>query len=165
MTWEILIKIGHIVGTVLGVGGATFAEIFHYQATKGGGFDQSYAAPLRITYSILRWGMILLVVSGFGYLLLLRFEGHAQYIYGPRVLSKLTITGIILLNAILLQTKKNNFTWGSTISIVSWYAALIIGSWRGLPANFWGIMGIYIAMIILVAQLKRIFTKTPEAKL
>lgn len=157
MPWDVIIKIGHIVGTVLGVGGATFAEIFHYQVAKSGEFNPTVGRFLQTTYMVLRLGLVLLVLSGFGYLIMLRLDGHAQYILGPRVLSKLLITFVILINAILLQTKKISLVWGSAISFVSWYAALVIGSWRGLPLSFWGIVTLYIATIAVFGTVKLFF--------
>ena len=150
-----MIKLGHIVGTVLGVGGATFAELFYYQATKSGGFDPAAGKYLAITYKVLRIGLILLVLSGFGYLLLLRLEGSAQYIYSPRVWAKLVFTAAILVNAILMQTKKIPMSLGTSVSLVSWYAALTVGAWRGLPASFWQIMLVYAALIIFVTLIKK----------
>lgn len=149
MTWDIVVKIGHIVGTVLGVGGATMAEVFYTRAIRDGKIDESEGALLRGVYTVIRVGLIVLVVSGFGYLLLLRLEGHAQYIYSPRVWAKLTLTAILLFNAILLQTRKMPVWLGAGISLTSWYAALVIGAWR-MQAGFWTIMGVYAAAILIV---------------
>ena len=159
MSWEILVKIGHIVGTVLGVGGATFAEIFYHQATKGGTFDPAAGKYLGLTYRVLRLGMILLVLSGFGYLLLLRFSGQTQHIYSERLWAKLVITLVILINAVLLQTKKIPMLYGSAVSLVSWYAALVLGAWRGLGASFYEIILWYAAAIALVAGVKKLFSR------
>lgn len=164
MSWDIFVKIGHIVGTVLGVGGATMAEVLYTRAMRDGKVDESEGALLRVTYTVLRIGMLLLVVSGFGYLLLLRFEGHAQYIYSPRLWAKLVITAIILLNAILLQVRKMPLWLGAGISLSSWYAALVIGSWRGLPAGFGGIMLWYAAAIAVVTYILHLIHKKGGTK-
>ena len=164
MTWDILVKIGHIVGTVLGVGGATMAEVFYTKLARGGKMDETAGMLMKLTYTMLRLGMLLLVLSGFGDLLMLRFEGHTQYILGPRVLAKLVITAIILLNAILLQVRKMPMWLGAGISFTSWYAALIIGSWRGLPAGFWGIMFWYAVAAAVVTFVLHLIHKREGAK-
>ena len=164
MTWEIFMRIAHIIGTVLGVGGATFAEIFYERANRDGMIDPAAGGYLKITYTVLRLGMILLVLSGFGFLLLLRLEGRAQYIYSDRLWAKLVITLVILLNALLLQTRKVPLWLGSTISLTSWYAALVLGIWRGLPAGFWAIMAGYVLAIGVVALALGIIRKMRGGK-
>ncbi len=152
MDWDTLIMLGHIVGTVLGVGGATFAEIFHSKVTRDG-YNETAGGFLHITYMIMRIGLILLVISGFGFLLLARFEGQTQYIYSARVWAKLMITLIILVNTALLHIRKMPTWLGSAISITSWYAALIIGAWR-IRAGFWTLILAYLIVIIVVAAYK-----------
>ncbi len=161
MPWETIVKIGHIIGTVLGVGGATFAEIFHFKLQKRLLPDPGVQNFLRATYTVLRLGLVILVISGFGYLLLLRFEGQAQYIYSPRVWAKLLITAIILANAILMQLRIIPMWLGTSVSLTSWYAALIIGSWR-MHANFAEIFAVYIAAVFIVALIKSLIHKLAQ---
>ncbi|MDP3993575.1 MAG: hypothetical protein U1C57_00365 [Candidatus Doudnabacteria bacterium] len=154
MTWEIFVTISHIVGTVLGVGGATFAEIFYLKGDKNGS----------VAYTVMRVGMIILLLSGFGYLLLLRFSGQEQYIYSPRLWAKLTITLIILINALLLQVHRLPIAVGSAVSLTSWYAALILGTWRGLHAGYLEIIAWYAVAILAVAFLEHLIRKSLDAK-
>lgn len=164
MTWQTLVTLGHIIGTVLGVGGATFAEIFSRKAFKKNPPDPIALDYLRTTYTIMRVGLIILVVSGFGFLLLARFEGQAQHIYGPRVWAKMTITLVILLNALMMQGKKIPLGLGSSISLTSWYAALIIGAWR-MKAGYMSLMLYYILAIILVTIVKELILKPKTDKI
>ncbi len=163
MNWESFLTIGHIVGTVLGVGGATFAEIFHVQANRDGVVDESEKSFLRTTYTVMRLGLIILVLSGFGYLLLLRFSGETQYIYSPRLWAKMIITLIILVNAVLLHLHRIPLWLGSAVSLTSWYAALVIGAWR-MRASFAVIMGVYIAAIFIVALIQEHIRKSLQTK-
>jgi len=149
----LIIRIGHVVGTVLGVGGATMAEIFYLKAMRDDGkIDEKEGGFLKVVYSVLRWGMVLLVLSGFGFLILYRIQGVEERLYNPRLWAKLVLTLIIVINALLLQTRKISFPWGSAISLTSWYAALVLGLWRGLEAGFWEIM-LWIAGITVVVYL------------
>lgn len=154
MNWHTLVTIGHIVGTVLGVGGATFAEIFHLKLANRKVSDETASDLVRTTYTLMRLGLVLLVISGFGYLLLLRFGGQAQYIYSPRVWVKIIITLVILVNALLLQIRKMPLWLGSAISITSWYAALVIGAWR-VHAGFWTLIAAYALAVLLIALVKK----------
>lgn len=115
-----------------------------------------------MTYQILRVGMVLLVISGFGYLLLARLTGKAPYLYEPRLWAKLTLTVVIVLNALLLQVRKIPLFLGAAISLVSWYAALILGIWRKLELSYLAIMGSYILIVFIVAAVLR--TTSPRAQ-
>lgn len=157
MDWRTFITIGHIIGTVLGVGGATFAEVFHRRALRDGRIDDSEGSFLGLTYGMLRLGTILLVLSGFAYFLLLRFGGRGAILYEPRLWAKLIVTVVILVNALLMATRKLPVWVGGSISIVSWYAALILGVWRGLELSLVAIMAWYVGLVALVAIIFRVW--------
>lgn len=149
MDIALIIRITHVVGTVLGVGGATLAEIFFLKSMRDDGkIDEKEGSFLKVVYTVLRIGMILLLLSGFAFLILYRIEGYEERLYNPRLWAKLALTLIIVINALLLQTRKINFAWGSAVSLTSWYAALVLGLWRGLEAGFWEIM-IWLAVITI----------------
>ncbi|MEK7146994.1 MAG: hypothetical protein AAB772_01925 [Patescibacteria group bacterium] len=147
---QILLTAGHIIGTVLGVGGATFAEIFYLKSSRDGVIDPTESGFLKTTYFIMRTGMIFLLISGFGYLIWYRFTGQEALMYNPRFWAKLTIILIILANAILLQAKKISLNIGSAISLTSWYGALILGSWRTLETGYLQILIFYITAVFAV---------------
>ncbi|MBI3956532.1 MAG: hypothetical protein HY340_00895 [Candidatus Kerfeldbacteria bacterium] len=150
MTWNDFLTITHIIGTALGVGGATFAEIFYQKAIADGTVDPTEGAFLRTTYRILRIGMILLVLSGFGYFLLFRLEDHGSRLYSEKIWAKLTIVALILVNAILLELRKIPYWLGSSISITSWYAALILGTWGRRGLSYFLVIALYVAALIVV---------------
>lgn len=157
MDWAALLKMGHVIGTVLGAGSATLAEVFSMQLAKRAAVtpketpNETVRTLLNATYVTLRIGTIVLVVSGFGYLLRLRLMDNAQYLYSPRLWFKLALTLVIVLNAIYLHKHKIPFWLGSAISFTSWYAALILGAWRGLEASFITISLWYLVALGVVA--------------
>ncbi|MBI2463278.1 MAG: hypothetical protein HYV65_03550 [Candidatus Spechtbacteria bacterium] len=152
MDWYAILVVGHIIGVVLGVGGETFAEIFHLRAMRDGQIDAVEGDFLKTTYRILRAGLLLLVLSGFGFLLYYRLTGQSELIYQAHFLAKLTIVGILLANAVMMQARKMPLWLGSAISLTSWYGALIIGAWgSGIGTSYFTIMGMYIIAIGAVA--------------
>lgn len=137
MDWRTIFILLHIFGTILGVGGVTFALVFSYQAQADKKIDASEGAFLRITYTMLRTGLVLLVFSGFGLLVVARLTGGAEHLYSVRLWLKLFITTALFFNT-LLHTKHLLPEWlGNSISITGWYAAFIIGAWRGYHWSFW----------------------------
>lgn len=151
MTWQTLLTILHVVGTALGVGGATFAEIFYVKAMRDGVIDPRESEFLQITYRVLRIGMVLLVLSGFGFLLLYRITDQTELLYNPKLWAKLTIILILLFSVIAWHAKKIPFWLGSAGSLTSWYAALVLGIWRTLEASYGGIIITYFAVTVLIA--------------
>ena len=59
-----LLVLMHIIGTVLGVGAATFAEIFYTRFNSDNIITDDERSTLAVTYTIMRTGLFLLVVSG-----------------------------------------------------------------------------------------------------
>src|SRR3989344_5664301 len=61
MPWDIIIRISHVIGTVLGVGGATMSQIFIFKALSDGKVSKTEDQWLKITYTVLRIGLVILV--------------------------------------------------------------------------------------------------------
>jgi hypothetical protein len=141
--------LAHVVGTVLGVGGATFAEVNLIRALKDGEITPEEGYLMRGVYAILRLGFFLLIVSGFGFLLYYRLHGMEEFLYSEKLWAKLTVIGVLSVNAILLQTHKIPLLWGSAISFVSWYMALALGVMRGVDYSYGMILIVYGILIIL----------------
>lgn len=139
----------HILGAVLGTGGATFAEIFSIKALRDGVVEPIEADYLKTVYVIIRIGLILTILSGFGFLFLYRVGGHSEFIYNVKLWAKLTVIIILTLNAILLQAHKMPFWLGGPISFVSWYTALFLGIFRKIDAGYFTIMLWYVVALIV----------------
>ena len=163
--WSLVFRISHIVGTALGVGGATFLEIFSIYFGRDGKVDIFEHEVLRICISVLRWGLIILAFSGFGLLVMsrLRMLGPESY-YAPRFLAKMAIILILLLVAFLMNMRLINFKLGSAISTTSWYAALVLGLWRGIKVNLLVVMLVYVVCIAVVYFTLEFFRKITVKK-
>ncbi|MCR4285304.1 MAG: hypothetical protein NUW00_00245 [Candidatus Kaiserbacteria bacterium] len=163
MSIEFTIVILHIIGTILGVGGATMIELHIAQALKDKLFSKDESTFLGIDYRMVRIGLIICVLSGFAFLLLDKFEGKTQYLYSGKLWAKLFIVMFIAGNTLLLQAHAINLYWGSAISFVSWWLAAIVGMFMsnrvqfdffgtgGSLTTFFSIMLAYIACVILGA--------------
>ena len=151
MDLYLLLVTAHIFGAILGVGGITFAEIFYFKSARDNVIDETESSFLKTTYFVVRMGTILLVLSGFGFLAYYRFIGNEELLYNPQLWAKLTIVIIIALNAALLQAKTIPAWLGSPVSLVSWYATMLLGIFRNVEMSYFQAMIIYIAMIVFVA--------------
>lgn len=127
MDLYLFLIIAHLIGTILGVGGATFIEIFLVKSLKDGQVDPTEGSFLKTTYTVVRIGLVLAILSGFGFLLYYQLNGQTFKLYNPLLWAKLTMVLIIALNAVLLQAHKISLYWGSALSFVTWYSAAIVG--------------------------------------
>lgn len=140
MEIEQVLIFAHIIGTIIGVGGATMIEAHIGQALRDKLVSADEKAILGIDYRTVRIGLIIVLVSGFGFMLLDKFEGNTKYLYSPRLWAKLTMVLLIAANVLLLQAHKINIYWGSAVSFVSWWMAAFIGMFitHGLKFDFFG---------------------------
>lgn len=161
MTWQELLTISHIIGTVLGVGGSTFADLIYRQANRDDLIDPTEAGYLRLSYRVLRIGLFLLIFSGFGFFLLLRLNDHTFVLYLPNLWMKLALTVVLLVNAVLMQVRRMPMWLGAAISLVAWYSALMLGVWRTLDLTF---PQLVLAYVIIVGIVAAVFRRTDQPK-
>lgn len=141
---------------MLGTGGATLAEFQLRQAARDGKVNPSEGAMLSLTYWLIRIGLIMIVFSGFGFFLYLRLQPHLSFVlYEPRMWAKLTLTGMLVINAFLLQTRRIPVWIGAALSLTGWYGALVLGSWRSLDAGFLMIMSVFTVVALAAMWLMR----------
>lgn len=161
-----MLIITHLIGAVLGVGGATFAEIFYLKAKKDGVIEPLEIDHLRTIYFVLRIGLFISAITGFGFLLFYRLIGApAEVFFNPKLWAKLSILIVLILNAFLIQIRKIPMWLGASVSLTSWYSALILGSWRTLDASFVSIIIFYIIAVFVIAgilELIKKFLKIPK---
>ena len=166
MEYSILVIV-HIIGTAIGAGGATYSDFLFYKVIKDGKIDRDEYDLLKMSSFLVWSGYLILIASGLGFLLHPDFLGIADKLY-----AKLVIVTIILVNAVIMHRKifpclkvhvrhrrkltKQPFgasigvtLTAGTVSIVSWYAALIIGGWRGLAATPSEILVVYLGILLV----------------
>ncbi len=166
MDTYLFLTIVHIIGTVLGVGGATFVEIFLTKSLRDGHVDPIESDFLKTTFLVVRVGLILALLSGFGFLLLYQLSGQAFKLYNPLLWAKLTMVIIIAGNALLLQAHKISLYWGSAFSFATWYGAAIAGIFltNGKLYPYLWVMFFYVAGVILCAIILDIIRKSLTVK-
>ena len=121
-----LLSATHILGAVLGAGGAVFAEIFLLKSLRDGEVDPTESSFMKAAYAVIRAGLAILILSGFGFLLLFRLSGNEEALLSPVLWAKLSIVIVILVNAVLLQTRRIPLAAGSALSLSSWLAATVL---------------------------------------
>lgn len=143
MNTELVLILIHIVGTIIGVGGATMIEAHINQALRDKLVTTDERAILSIDYRMVRIGLILCLMTGFGFLVLDVIAGETSHLYSPRLWAKILMVVIIAANTLLLQAHMINLYWGSAVSFISWWTAAFIGMFitHKLKFDFFGTGG------------------------
>ncbi len=117
----------HLVGVVLGVGAATFIEVFLNKLLADKKMDDSEKGVMKVTYIVLRTGLVLSVLTGIGFIVLEYVQGRASLFNDPVFWAKNSIIVILVVNAVLLHLHIMKLRWGSALSFVSWWSAFLLG--------------------------------------
>lgn len=135
-----LLIIVHLLGTVLAIGGATMIELHLTRALKDGQVSAEEGAMLRLDYSVVRWGFIISLLSGFGFLLMYKMSGQTFRLYDPVLWAKLILVIVVGTNTLLLQAHKVSLYWGAALSFVSWWSIGLLGVFltNGVKFNLFG---------------------------
>lgn len=122
-----LLIIGHLFGTVLGVGGATFIELNLSHALKDGKMDATDGGFMKIAFTTTRVGLVLALLTGFGFILIYIAQDQGFRLQNPVLWAKLLMVTLVAVNALLLQAHKVSLYWGSALSFVGWWATFVLG--------------------------------------
>lgn len=162
----------HIIGTAIGVGAASVSDYLFFTFAKDGKMNKGEYATLKKVSDMVWLGLLILVFSGFGFMLLyIAGYKNVQNIYNlDKIWAKVMIVGVLLCNGFFIHRKvlplfakqlgksfatpafkkQSVFIFASgAISAVSWYATLILGAWRGLSASYTQIMLGYIVIVLI----------------
>ena len=144
-----LLVIAHLFGAAIGIGGATFIEVFLNLALRDGKVDPTEKLFLTLTYKVLRVGLIISLVTGLGFILFYYLNDQVFRMLNPVFLAKMLIIAILVLNAYLLHIHKMKLWWGSTLSFFSWYFSFFLGTFLTHSIRF-GFFEIMIAYVLFV---------------
>lgn len=148
----------HILAAVVGAGAATLEEILYFKDIRDGKIDENEAKQLRLTYKLMHWSVIALLISGVLMVGIIASRYSTAIIFESRMSAKYLIFGILIANAFLIKFRKIPLWFASPISLISWWAEFVLGKWRTLEADLYVIMAAYI-LAVLIAGLGLNFIK------
>jgi len=171
-----LYTIIHLFGVVIGAGSAFMSDAMYIHATRDRVINTHEFHFLKLGSRMVWIGIFIIVVSG----ILLFSLNPAGYLASSKFLVKMAIVAVIIVNGFFFHfahtpvlgrtvgdmlhvseefRKKSRYIYiGGAISIVSWSAAIVLGSLRGIPYTFWQGIGIYATILVIaifVAELSR----------
>jgi hypothetical protein len=156
---------GHIIGAVLGVGGATMIEMHLNKALRDGKMDETERGFLGGDFLVTRIGMGLCFVTGIGFIIEYWAFNQLFRLSDGVFWAKMLIFLIIIINAYLLHKHKIGLYWGSAFSFVSWWIAFTFGIFltegvKFIPQDplmsFFTLMAIYGTIVVVGARVLHI---------
>jgi hypothetical protein len=137
----------HVVGTILGAGGAMVAELQIARALKDKRLSMDERALMHANYSMIRVGMATILVSVLGMFWYFEAQGGANPMFTePKLLIKELMFAVIFINAVPLWL-------GASLSFTSWWGATLLGLAGDLSYSFTTFLVGYLLAIFAIAGL------------
>lgn len=178
------IVILHLFGMAIGLGGATFIDIFFFKFLKDFRISMSEADILRTLSQVIWFALGFVVLTGIG----LYLPEASELIRSSKFLVKMLIVLVIIVNGAFLNLliypklihisfkqkhehkkgelsylRKLTFTLGA-VSLTSWYSAFVLGMLKDISLSFLTLLLIYLGIISIAAvisqSIERSITKT-----
>ncbi len=149
----------HIIGTILGTGGATVAEFQIKKALRDNNVCDNERALMHVNYGIIRVGMAIILVSIIGMFWYHLSEGNDWILYSEKLWIKDLMFVAIVVNAVALQKRWVPLWLGASISFTSWWGATLLGIAGRLPYSFLTYLVAYIIAIFVVAGILKLIHK------
>ncbi len=154
-----IIVMGHVVGTILGVGGATIAEFQITRALRDKKVSDDERALMHVNYTMIRVGMAVLLVSVIGMFWYHLNAGNQFILTSEKLWIKDLMFVMIFINAIALHKRLVPLWLGASISFTSWWGATLLGMAGRLPYSFETYLIGYIIAIGVVALMSHYIRK------
>ena len=148
-----IIIMAHVIGTILGTGGATVAEIQINKALQDGRLDESERALMHANYWMIRVGLALIVVSAIAIFWYQWGQGSGWVLTSQKLWIKELMVVVIIVNAVALSYHRVPLWLGSAISFTSWWSATLLGLAGQLPYSFVTYLVGYVIAIFVIASI------------
>lgn len=159
MDLHTLIVMGHVIGTILGTGGATLAEVQIDRALRDGRVSDDERALMHANYWMIRVGLAFIIVSALALVWYYLEDGARWVLTSHKIWAKEVMTVVIIVNAVLLTKRWVPLWLGASISFTSWWGATLLGLTERLPYTFVQYMTVYVGAIFVVAGVLHLLRK------
>lgn len=133
--YTILIAL-HVIGTILGTGGATLAEFQIVRSLKDKKISNDERALMHVNYGMIRVGMAILLVSVIGMFWYFYSTGSDHLWTSEKLWIKELMFVMIFINAVALHKRWVPLWLGASVSFTSWWGATLLGLAGHLPYSF-----------------------------
>lgn len=146
-----IIVAGHVIGTILGVGGATIAEFQITSALRDKKVSDDERALMHVNYTMIRVGMAVLLLSVIAMFWYHLGKDNDFILTSEKLWIKDLMLVAIFVNAVALHKRWLPLWLGASISFTSWWGATLLGLAGRLPYSFETYFLVYVLAIGAVA--------------
>jgi hypothetical protein len=144
----------HTLGAIIGTGYTTYAEIFYTRAAADDRIDHHERKYLRHLFRGLKFGMVLVLISGVVLIVLEYLVPNApEDVLASPFWALQTFTYLIIALAWMLSKKKMSWWFSSAAILVGWWMILLIDFGVLNAYNYIQILLAYIFVSFIVAGL------------
>ena len=153
---ETLINIAafvHVLGAAIGVAGITFGEIFYLKATADGRVDAREREYMHTTFFALKWGLLLILLSGVVLgVLEYAYAGAQNHILGAPWWFINTLAFVIIFAGWGMMREKVSWWLGSALAFSGWWMVLMLDAWQiTTPEASFSYLSLVFAYIVFAA--------------
>lgn len=142
----------YAVGLCLGC--STMVLTFYFFLVSKGSTEPAEGRMLHITFTVLRVGMALALLSELSALYYHYSQGNASYWAAGSFLSiRLTIYSVIVINAIAMQKRLVSMWLGPVFAGGSWYAYFFFSVWPQYSSSYATLLSYYLTWLFLFGGL------------
>lgn len=180
----------HTIGVALGIGGATTSDFLFFRSLRDKKISADEFALLNTASKVVIIGLAIIVFSGSG-ILVSQYLSSGSLPANDQFYAKMTVVFVILLNGAVFHKlifprlfanidkpldKSADFAgsiwifaFAGSVSVVSWYSALLLGAARGIAFPYLFLMTFYVFLIFLATIISylilrhKIFSSRPDA--
>lgn len=158
----------YTVGLCLGV--SSIAMTFYFYVVAKGKTEVSQNIMMHIVYTVLRVGMVLVILSE---VMMVIYNYYINnFIYwtdNPEFLIRVTIFSVIVCNAFAMQHRKISMWLGPVLAGGSWYAYFFFSVWLETHSTYLSLVGGYLLWLtifgIVLALLRLFLTRKQKSYL
>lgn len=154
-----IIVAGHVIGTILGAGGATIAEVQITKALADRKVTSDEKALMHANYTLIRVGMAIILLSVVGMFWYHLNQGNQFILTSEKLWIKDLMFVAIIVNAVALTKRWVPLWLGASISLTSWWGATLLGLAGRLPFSFETYLAGYLVAILFVAGVSHLIRK------
>ncbi len=138
------------LGAGIGAGMAVWAELAYIRAARDGNIDEAEAAHLRHIARGLRYGMLLVLLSSLGLVVL---SYVAQSVVPPALQSSywtlMVLSLVVIIVSWALSRKRLSFALGSATLFAGWWSLVFLATGQIPPLAFGASIGFFIVATVL----------------
>ncbi len=181
--YEILVA-AHVIGVAFSVGAVTVGDMLFFRAVKQKKIDESMVETWKIVSRIVWTGLVILFLSGVLFFVAYRLgmPSRLPLAFTAKFWLKMTIVGVLFINGLFMhwkaipilskivqeggqlrspifQSAAPVFFANGAISLISWYAVILLGVMRNLSLTFWQGLILYIALLGIAIGISQILRR------